>query len=64
MQQQQLYTNMTTVIFKHFGIWIFMEGFVQKCPGLKDFFWFSEMEELRVFEAHKTEILNYEVLKI
>ena len=44
------------VIFERFGILIFIECFALKWPGLKDFFWFSEMEEV---EAHKTEILNH-----
>ena len=56
--------NITTGIFKHFGVPIFMESFVWKWPGLNDFFWFFEMDELGASEAHKAEILNYEVLKI
>ena len=28
-----------------------MESFVQKWPGLKDFFWFFEIEELGASEA-------------
>ena len=39
-----------------------MKSFAKKWPGLKDFFWFSEMEEPGASEVHK--ILNYEVLKI
>ena len=55
--------NMTTVILKHFETSIFMESFAEKWPGLKDFFWFFVMEELGASEAHKTEILNYEVFE-
>ena len=32
--------------------------------GLKNFFQFCEMEELGASETHKTEILDYDVLKI
>ena len=41
-----------------------MQSFAKKWSGLKDFFWFFEMEEFKASEAHKTELLNYEVLKI
>ena len=41
-----------------------MESFAKKWSGLKDFFWFFEMEELGASEAQKSEILNYEVLLI
>ena len=47
-----IYYYMTTVISKHFGILIFMESFAKKWPGLKDFFWFFEMEELGASEAN------------
>ena len=40
-----------------------MESFAYKWPGLKDFFWFFDMEELKASEGHKTEILNNEVWK-
>ena len=46
-----IYINMTTVVFKHFGISIFMESFALKWPVLKDFFWFFEMEEPGASEA-------------
>ena len=41
-------TNMTMVIFKHFGVLHKI-----KWPGLKDFFWFLEMEELGASETSK-----------
>ena len=41
-----------------------MESFAKKWPGLKDFFWSFEIEELGASEAQKNEILNSEVLKI
>ena len=59
-----MYINMTTVISKHFGTSIFIDSFASKWPGLKDFFWFFEMEELGASEAQKNEILNYEALII
>ena len=49
---------MTTVISNHFGTSIFMESFAYKWFGLKNFFWFFEMEELGASEAQKSEILN------
>jgi hypothetical protein len=38
--------------------------FVKKWLGLKGFIQFFELEELGASEAHKTEILDYEVLRI
>ena len=55
-------STLATVIFEHFGTSIFMESFAKKGPGLKDFYWFFEMEKLGASEACKTEILNHEVL--
>ena len=57
-------STLATLIFKHVGTSIFMVSFAKKGPGSKDFFWFFEMEELGASEAQKSEILNYEALKI
>ena len=64
IEWQKIGIKMTTVVFKYFGKSIVMESLAKKLPGLKGFFWFFETEELGASEAHKTEILNYEVLKI
>ena len=40
------------------------QDFAMRWPGFKNFIWFFEMEEHGASEAHKNELLNYEVLKI
>lgn len=57
--QKSLHNNMTTIIYKHVRTPIFLSVLSKK-----DFIKFFEMEELGASEAHKTEILDYEVIKI
>ena len=52
---------MATIILKHFRKLIFRKSFVTSFKGFLSIF---EMKELGASEAHKTEILDYDVLDV